>query len=35
MQMLKKTAFYGTIYDFTVDYAEASIGDIYIYIYNT
>ena len=29
MQMLKKTGFYGTIYDFAVDYTEASIGDIY------
>ena len=25
----KKTGFYGTIYDFAVDYTEASIGDIY------
>ena len=30
MQMLKKTEFYGTIYDFAVDYTEASIGNIYI-----
>ena len=25
----KKTGFYGTIYDFAVDYTEASISDIY------
>ena len=25
----KKTGFYGSMYDFAVDYTEASIGDIY------
>ena len=28
----KKTGFYGTIYDFAIDYTEASIGDIHRYL---
>ena len=30
LQMLKKTGFWGEIYDFAVDYTSTNIGDIYI-----
>ena len=29
LQMLKKTEFWGEIYDFAVDYTSINIGDIY------
>ena len=29
LQMLKKTGFWGEIYDFAVDYTSTNIGDIY------